>query len=111
MNLNAILKYRTYRPSNEVYVLLLLLVLLLYVVYHTINGNRGIISMLTITSELRKKDGVLYNLQIEQNALEDNIKLLQPEHYDLDYIDELARHYFGMIGRDENIIILPPITN
>ncbi len=84
----------------------LFMLMFLYIAYHAINGNRGIISMLQINSELIEKEAFLRQLKDEQQKLEEEIKLLQPENCDLDLIDEIARNYFGTIGKNEKILYL-----
>lgn len=90
---------------KQIHVSLLLVMVFFYVIYHVMSGNRGVISMLKITSELEEKEKTLATLQKRQKFLEGRIKLLQPGHYDLDFIDELARSYFGMIGVSEKVAI------
>lgn len=80
--------------------------ILSYFIYHTINGERGIIKLLQIEDELNKKQKTLDNLKIEKQILENHVKLLQENSYDIDYVDELARDYFGLVANGEKIIVI-----
>jgi cell division protein FtsB len=91
---------------RSTYLPISLILVLCYIVYHIISGNRGIISMMHIKNALEERKKLLHQLKLEQEDIENQVKLLQPENYDLDFVDELARDYFGLVGKKEKVIML-----
>ncbi len=91
---------------NKVTWLLLFIIVLMYFIYHTFNGNRGLFAMLKLEKELNDKQEILMKLQLEKDNLENQTSLLKANNYDLDFIDEIARDYFALVDPEEEIIVI-----
>lgn len=83
----------------------ILLLLILYFTYHSINGQRGVISMFKMQKEIMDKKVVLENLHNEKAVLDNKVKQLYPKTLDKDYLDELARRNLGYIDSKEKLIL------
>ena len=79
---------------------------LLYIIYHIISGNRGIIALLHINRTIAERQVVLNELNAEKQQLERKLELLSSETPDLDYVDELKRSQSGIAAPGEIMIIL-----
>jgi cell division protein FtsB len=79
--------------------------LFLYLIFHTIYGNRGVIAYHKIEKEIeeltRKADELIFTRII----LEKQVKSLNTKHIDRDLIDEIARKLLLLAEPDEEIII------
>lgn len=82
-----------------------LLMLIFYFTYHTINGQRGVVSMLRMEKEIADKTIILENLVQEKQRLSNKVKQLYPKTLDKDLLDELARRDLGYIGDEEKLVI------
>ena len=83
---------------------LLFLVIIFYFIYHTLSGERGYIKMISLNKEIIQKQDLLFNLEQQRKKLDEKVKLLHPNTLNKDIIDELARGYFNLIGKDEIVI-------
>lgn len=92
---------------------IIVILLLLYFIYHTVNGKRGWIAYLNLSQSIQNKKEMLYELSKERQLIENKIKLLYPETLDIDLLDELARRELGLIEPSEQCIILkkPELEN
>lgn len=85
---------------------LIIYLLVIYFIYHSLNGERGIFAYRRLSQELDVKRGVLANLTIEKDRLENKVKLISKDKVDLDMLDELARKKLGIAGKNEIMIII-----
>ncbi len=77
--------------QNKIWGPVVAIFLIVYFVYHSIQGQRGIISWLRIQQKLEETEKVLTQLQIEKERLERRAHLLRPESLDLDMLEERAQ--------------------
>jgi cell division protein FtsB len=73
-------------------------------VYHLLQGNRGLLALFKIKEVVREEQGILSNLEHEKTTLANNIKLLRPQSLDLDMLDERARDVLNL-ARDDEVIL------
>ena len=86
--------------------LVFLFLIFLYISYFLINGDRGIISYITIKNQQEELNIRLDKLNSRNDLLENRIERLQVNTIDLDYLDEKIRQNTGFINEDEIMIIL-----
>ena len=86
--------------------LVFLFLIFLYISYFLINGDRGIISYITIKNQQEELNIRLDKLNSRNDLLENRIEKLQVNTIDLDYLDEKIRQNTGFINEDEIMIIL-----
>lgn len=79
--------------------------LVVYFVYHTIEGDRGWLAMLRKTQELREAKAVLSQVQKERETLQHRTQLLRPESLDPDLLEEKSRLWLNY-SRPGEIVIL-----
>lgn len=81
------------------------LFIICYFIFHCFIGERGYIRMLDLKKQviLRKKELILLNE--EKSDLENKVSLFYDESVNKDKLDELARSYFGLIGKNEVCIL------
>jgi len=78
----------------------------IYLVYFLINGQRGLLKFFYLTKQNQEFNEILYNLKAENKYYSNNIKRLQPNSIDLDFLDEQVRNKLGFINKNEIIIVL-----
>ena len=78
----------------------------IYLIYFLINGQRGLLKFFYLTKQNQEYNEILYKLKAENEYFSDNIKRLQPDSIDLDFLDEQVRNKLGFIDKNEVIIIL-----
>ena len=79
----------------------LLLVMLVYFVFHTIYGNLGVISYFKLNQQLGKTQDLLSKLVVSRVELERQNELLKSG--DRDFIDEKARDVLGVALKSEKV--------
>ena len=85
---------------------IILMMILCYTTYHIIQGNYGLISAQKIDKEIVERQTILSGLQQRTKVLEKKIEMIRGPNYDWDYVDELARKYFGLSKSNEETIVL-----
>jgi cell division protein FtsB len=85
---------------------LIIYLLIIYFIYHALNGERGIFAYQRLSKDLATKKEVLKALNQEKSKLEHKIKLFNKDNVDLDLLDELSRSKLGLTGKNETVIIL-----
>lgn len=78
-----------------------LLTLLVYFVYHTIYGDRGLISYFKLNQSLEQTRDIFENLTAERVEIEHQVKLLKSG--DRDLLDEKARNVLAVASKNERV--------
>jgi cell division protein FtsB len=78
-----------------------------YFVYHTVQGERGILSFLALQSRLREAEALAAVTEAERLEWEHRVRLLRPASLDADLLDEQARLMLN-VGRADEVVILRP---
>lgn len=84
-----------------------LVLVLLYFVFHTLNGDRGALSWITQRKKASNLEQILHDLTEENTFLENKINLLQDEHIDIDILEENARTVLNFAHEDDDVVLLP----
>jgi len=82
--------------------------ILVYFAYHTIQGDRGLLSMMRISNEVARAEVALNDLRAQRLELEHRVGLLDRRSLDLDMLEERMRLDLNRMREDEVIIFLPP---
>lgn len=85
---------------------LVLLLFVIYFVYHSFNGERGLFAYYKCKSKFHEKLVLMKKLVDERTKLEATIKYLHPSTLSLDFLDELARRQMGLNNADEKVIYI-----
>ncbi|MDD3287612.1 MAG: septum formation initiator family protein [Alphaproteobacteria bacterium] len=78
-----------------------------YFLYHTIQGDRGWLSMLRLKHEVSASEEKLERLQKERKELAHRVQLLRPESIDPDLLEEKSRELLNYSKPNEIIILTP----
>lgn len=81
----------------------LVLLMLLYFVFHSIYGSRGVIAYFKLQSELESSHKKLELLRAERLEIENRTKLLRPGSLDRDMLDETTRNVLGLSSPKERV--------
>ena len=79
--------------------------LVVYFVYHTIEGDRGLLAYLRLKSQLDEAELQLAKVTTDRQELEHRVLLLRPDHLDPDMLEERARIMLNMGHDGETVII------
>ncbi|MBA8667215.1 septum formation initiator family protein [Holosporaceae bacterium 'Namur'] len=85
---------------------LIIYLLVIYFIYHSLNGERGIFAYRRLSKELEIKRSTLASLTTEKSRLENKVGLIGKDKVDLDMLDELARRKLGLAGKNDIMIII-----
>ncbi len=78
-----------------------------YFGYHTIQGEHGILSWLQLSGQVNQSNATLHALEGKRDRLANRVRLLHPDHLDLDMLDEQARRLLNLGGEDEILLLMP----
>ena len=104
MRLIEHLRFRARRAFHPT----LLLLAAIYLVYHAVQGNYGLLAMRELDHELSKLQVLAADVRTRRLALEAKADRLRPDNLDPELLDERARRLLGFTRRDEVIILLDP---
>jgi cell division protein FtsB len=82
--------------------------IVVYFVYHTIQGDRGLRSYVNLGKEVDEAASTLAALNTERKELERRVRLLRPDSLDRDLLEERARAILNAAHSDDVSILLPP---
>ena len=84
----------------------LLVLFFIYFTYHLFQGERGLISMMSLKAQIKKDQAVLDEKEQKKADLEHQVSLLRPDSLDLDMLEERARVVLNY-AYPEEIIVSP----
>ena len=82
--------------------------IVVYFVYHTIQGDRGLRAYVNLGREVDEAASTLAMLNAERENLERRVRLLRPDSLDRDLLEERARAILNATHFDDVSILLPP---
>jgi cell division protein FtsB len=85
---------------------LLCVLVLFYLAFHTVSGERGVFAMLRETNKLETMKTELAGIKTKRESLEKKVQKLSNDSLDLDLLDEQSRIVLGRAGKDEVVIFL-----
>lgn len=101
MNIN-ILKNR--QISKKAVVNVVMFIVLIYFIFHSIYGSRGILAYFKLHAELERTHKTLENLRAERLEVENKTKLLRPGSLDRDMLEEKVRNVLGLSNPNEKVV-------
>jgi cell division protein FtsB len=84
--------------------------ILFYLGFHTISGERGIFALLRESSKLDALNAEIAEIKSERQSIERKVQKLSSGSLDLDLLDEQSRNVLGHVGSDEVVIFLDKDT-
>jgi cell division protein FtsB len=79
-----------------------------YFVVHTIEGDRGILAMMSIRQQIQRAEETLAVVRAERQRREGHVALLRASGLDRDMLDEQARRVLGLVGEKEIVVFERP---
>jgi cell division protein FtsB len=79
-----------------------------YFLVHTIEGDRGVLAMMSIRQQILRAEATLSVTGAERRKLEGNVALMRQNGLDRDMLDEQARRVLGLVGEKEIVIFERP---
>jgi cell division protein FtsB len=80
--------------------------LVTYFLFHTLTGDRGVLTFISLNKELERLQNELDVSRAERLKLEHRVGLLRSTSLDLDLLDEQARRYLGYAATGERVYFL-----
>lgn len=87
---------------------LMMVMIFLYFVYMTVQGDRGILAMLRLQRSLNTAEADLAAIRGERQALETRVKQLRPNSIDPDLLDEQSRMQLNLARPDDIVVLTAP---
>ncbi|MDA8231745.1 MAG: septum formation initiator family protein [Magnetospirillum sp.] len=75
-----------------------------YFVYHTLEGDRGVLAWMRLRGQIAQAEAKLATVSAERQQLEHKVLLLRPDHLDPDMLEERARIMLDM-GHDDEVVV------
>jgi cell division protein FtsB len=79
-----------------------------YFVYHTIQGDRGLRAYVNLRKEVEEATSMVSTLNAERVILERHVRLLHPNSLDLDMLEERAWAILNAAHNDDVVILFQP---
>jgi cell division protein FtsB len=79
-----------------------------YILYHTVEGDRGWLAMLRLQQQVNVAQDNLSQLQKEHRELEHRVQLMRPDSLDPDLLDEKSRELLNYSKPGDIVILTPP---
>ena len=80
---------------------LLCVLVLFYLGFHAISGERGAVALVKETRRLETLKAELASVKAKRESIDHKVRLLSDQSLDLDLLDEQARFVLGMAGKNE----------
>lgn len=75
--------------------------LCVYFTYHILQGNRGVLRLMAISSSIDTMSQINTSLHSERDILEKKVQMMRPGQVDRDFLDERVRLTLGYSGANE----------
>lgn len=82
--------------------------LTLYLGYHSLHGDHGLVAWLKVAQQIDSVSTELSGVSAKRARLERRVRLLRPDSLDLDLLEERARAVLGLGRGDERVIFVRP---
>ncbi len=102
---------QAHRRSQHTIWPILGILLVSYFLYHTIQGDRGLVAMIRMKHEVQAAQATLAGLQKEREELQHRTKLLHSNSLDPDLLEEKSRELLNYSRPNEIVILTPPEKN
>ena len=75
-----------------------------YFAYHAFQGDRGVLAMNRLNSEIELAKFELAKSEKKRGYLDNRVSLMRPDGVDPDLLEELAREQLGMVHPDDVVV-------
>lgn len=81
-------------------------ILLVYFAFHLMQGDKGILTYLSLQSQMHTLEAQEADQKAELAVMENKVSRLRPDTFDRDYAEEQARLTAGLMRSDETMVAL-----
>jgi len=85
------------------------ILLFIYFVYHSIQGQHGVLAWRQLDIQITKAEVTFANLQAKQSELEQSVIMLRPGTLDLDMVEEQSRRMLNFTHQDDVVVIFSSV--
>lgn len=78
-----------------------------YFVYYAVQGDRGLLAMKHLETEIATAESVLQQVRAERERMDKRAQLMRNDHLDRDMLDERARTMLNLSSPRDVVIQLP----
>ena len=78
-----------------------------YFAYHLVEGDRGLISWLRLSQEIRAENAKLEAVRAQRQVLDLKVSNLKPDHLVPDLLEERVRATLNVVAPGETVIMQP----
>lgn len=82
--------------------------IVVYFVYHAVQGDRGMVAMLQLQNQVRDAQHFLSQVREQRETLEHRVKLMGPNGVDPDLLEEQSRSQLNTAKPNEWVVITKP---
>ncbi len=82
-----------------------------YFLYHTLQGERGLLAMIRMQNEVQTAESTLQKIELERRELQHRTQLLRSNTMDPDLLEEKSRELLNYSKPNEIIILTPDALN
>ena len=93
------------KMNKKTILVIAIICILVYLIFHTIYGNRGILSYFKLKSEVKEMSSILDQKKITRLNLEKQVQNLLSDTMDKDLIEEKAKKLLFLSNKNEEIVI------
>lgn len=79
-----------------------------YFGFYALHGDRGLVALAQLQSQIEQSNSTLEKLKLERAAQERRVKGLRPDSLDLDILEERARILLNYAHPDDMVILNTP---
>ena len=83
---------------------------LTYFVYHSLQGEHGILAWWSLNLRIAEAESVLLDLQLQQSTLNHRVRMLLPQSLDPDLLEEQGRRLLNFTHPDDMILLPIKVT-
>jgi cell division protein FtsB len=78
----------------------------MFLIYHALHGNHGLYALAREQYRIEHLKQDLEKVTHEREVLERRVRLMRDESLDPDLLEEQARRYLGVTGKDEVVVVV-----
>lgn len=91
--------------SRRTYAIVGLVLVTCYLVYQLFSGNRGFLTLFTLSEKSTVLEREIRSLEIQHKELEKKVQMLKPESLNLDLLDEQVRRKLSYGKNGETVYL------
>ncbi|MEQ9115271.1 MAG: septum formation initiator family protein [Rickettsiales bacterium] len=87
--------------NKKTFATIFVTILIIYLIYHILTGNRGVISLFKLNKEKEVLHSEISHLEKQKTSCEKDVGMMKSSHINKDLLDEQVRKKLGYINKNE----------